>query len=91
MEDRAAQVGALFGAQDSRCDLDVPNERVPFSELRNTRVLFSELRNTRVLFSELRNTRVLFSELRNTVVAICAFVEGYAADLRSRGGTAAAQ
>ncbi|MFE2886704.1 hypothetical protein [Streptomyces sp. NPDC059272] len=71
MEDRAAQVGALFGAQDSRCDLDVPNERVPFSEL--------------------RNTRVPFSELRNTVVAICAFVEGYAADLRSRGGTAAGQ
>ncbi|MFJ9377509.1 hypothetical protein [Streptomyces sp. NPDC101455] len=37
------------------------------------------------------NERVLFSELRNTVVAMCAFVERYAADFRSRsqGGAAA--
>ncbi|MFJ8060180.1 M20/M25/M40 family metallo-hydrolase [Streptomyces sp. NPDC096142] len=37
------------------------------------------------------NERVLFSELRNTVVAMCAFVETYAADFRSRGGTATAR
>ncbi|WP_328832100.1 MULTISPECIES: hypothetical protein [unclassified Streptomyces] len=61
MEDRAAKVGALFGARDSGCHLHAPNERV------------------------------LFSELRNTAVAICAFVEEYAADFRSRGGTATAQ
>ncbi|MCX4810300.1 hypothetical protein OG601_06665 [Streptomyces sp. NBC_01239] len=67
MEDRAAKVDALFGAQDdmcnaqdSMCDLHAPSERV------------------------------LFSELRNTVVAMCAFVEEYAADFRSRGGTATA-
>ena len=30
------------------------------------------------------NERVLFSELRNTVVAMCAFVERYAADFRGR-------
>ncbi|MFD4879970.1 hypothetical protein ACFWOB_42330 [Streptomyces sp. NPDC058420] len=60
MEDRAAKVDALFGAQDGMCTLHAPNERV------------------------------LFSKLRNTVVAMCAFVEEYAADFRSRGGTATA-
>ncbi|WP_420312019.1 hypothetical protein ACOB87_32130 [Streptomyces sp. YS-B37] len=61
MEDRAAKVGALFGARDSGCHLHAPNERVSFSEL------------------------------RNTAVAICALVEEYAADFRSRVGTATAQ
>ncbi|MGW3308057.1 hypothetical protein ACWDG9_15900 [Streptomyces sp. NPDC001073] len=61
MEDRAAKVGALFGAHDSGCHLHTANERV------------------------------LFSELRNTAVAICGFVEEYAADFRSRGGTATAR
>ncbi|WP_329555508.1 hypothetical protein [Streptomyces sp. NBC_00696] len=60
MEDRAAKVQVLFGAQNSMCDLHAPNERV------------------------------LFSEPRNTVVAMCAFVEEYAAGFRSRGGTATA-
>lgn len=36
MEDRAAKVEALFGAQDSMCDLHATNERVLFSEPRNT-------------------------------------------------------
>jgi acetylornithine deacetylase/succinyl-diaminopimelate desuccinylase-like protein len=36
------------------------------------------------------NERVLFSELRNTVVAMCAFVEKYAADFQGRGGAATA-
>lgn len=37
------------------------------------------------------NERVLFSELRNTVVAICAFVERYAADFRGRSQGGAAE
>ena len=32
---------------------------------------------------------VMFSEPRNTVVALCAFVERYAAGFRGRGGAAA--
>ncbi|MFJ8136389.1 hypothetical protein [Streptomyces sp. NPDC096013] len=39
---------------------------------------------------EAHDLRVLFSELGSTVVAMGAFVEEYAADFRSRGGTATA-
>ncbi|MFJ6660072.1 M20/M25/M40 family metallo-hydrolase [Streptomyces sp. NPDC091377] len=51
----------LFGAQDGRCNLHAPNERV------------------------------LFSELRNTVVAMCGFVERYAADFQGERYVASSQ
>ncbi|MER7928278.1 hypothetical protein ABTY96_34895 [Streptomyces sp. NPDC096057] len=78
MADWAARVDALMAG--SRGDLVRP-AAIPS-------VAFPGFPGVPVI--EAHDLRVLFAELGSTVVAMGAFVEEYAADFRSRGGTATA-